>query len=95
MENSTETMSPQVIHDTENYQVELHTDDADGLWYHIVNKEYGIAESRESLKPQALVYCEQFNILLKQETHKSIAESMVKGMAEEALHVYAYGDDLH
>ena len=85
----------EVIHDTENYQVELHTDDENGEWYWIVNKEYGIAESKETLKPQALVYCEQFNILLKQETHKTIAENMVNGMAEEALQVYAFGEDLH
>lgn len=84
-----------VIHDTENYQVELHTDDADGEWYWIVNKEYGLAESKESLKPQALVYCEQFNILLKQETHKTIAENMVQGMAEESLNVFAFGEELH
>lgn len=84
----------EVIHDTENYEVQLHTDDVDGEWYHIVSKEHGLVESKESLKPQALVYCEQFNILLKQETHKQIAESMVAGMAEEALQVYAYGDDL-
>ena len=85
----------EIIHDTEHYQVELHTDDVDGEWYWIVNKEYGLAESKESLKPQALVYCEQFNILLKQETHKVIAENMVNGMAEEALQVYAFGDDVH
>ena len=85
----------EIIHDTENYQVELHLDDEDGQWYWIVNKEYGIAESKESLKPQALVYCEQFNILLKQETHKTIAENMVNSMAEEALQVYAFGDDVH
>ena len=83
----------EVIHDTENYQVEQHTDDAEGLWYHIVNKENGLAESKESLKPQALVYCEQFNILLKQETHKQIAENMVQGMAEEALLGYAFNED--
>lgn len=80
----------EVIHDTEHYEVQLHLDDAEGMWYHIVNKEYGIAESKESLKPQALVYCEQFNILLKQETHKQIAEQMVQGMAEEALYGYAF-----
>jgi len=85
----------EVIHDTEHYQVELHTDDENGEWYWIVSKEYGLAESKESLKPQALVYCEQFNILLQQETHKTIAENMVNGMAEEALQVYAFGDVEH
>lgn len=80
----------EVIYDTEHYCVELHRDDTEGLWYHIVNKEFGLAESKESLKPQALVYCEQFNILLQQGTHKKIAESMVQGMAEEALFGYAF-----
>lgn len=83
----------EVIHDTENYEVQLHRDDPEGLWYHIVNKEFDLAESKESLKPQALVYCEQFNILLKQETHKHIAEQMVQGMAEEALMGYAFDID--
>lgn len=81
------------IHDTEHYKVELHKDDDEGLWYHIINKEYNLVESKESLKPQALVYCEQFNLLLKQETHKQIAENMVSGMAEEALMGYAFDAD--
>jgi len=84
-----------IIYDTEHYQVELHPDDSEGQWYHIVNKEYNLVESKESLKPQALTYCEQFNILLKQETHKQIAENMVNGLAEEALQVYAFGDETH
>ena len=82
----------QVIYDTEFYEVQLDKNDEDGLWYHIVNKEYNIVESSESLKPQALVYCEQFNLLLKQETHKQIAENMVQGMAEEALMGYTVGE---
>ena len=84
-----------VIHDTEHYQVELHLEDEEGLWYWIVNKEYGIAESMESLKPQALVYCEQFNILLQQETHKQIAENMTQGMAAESLEAYAFEEFKH
>jgi len=80
----------EVVHDTENYQVELHTDDGDGLCYWIVNKEHGVVESKESLKPQALVYCEQFNILLQEGTHLTIAENMVRGMSEMALEGYAF-----
>jgi len=82
----------EVIHDTEFYEVQLHTDDADGDWYWIVSKEHNLAESKESLKPQALVYCEQFNILLQKNSHKTIASNMVNGMAEEALQAYAYDD---
>jgi len=85
----------EVIYDTEHYQVELHTDDENGEWYWIVNKEFGLAESKESLKPQALVYCEQFNILLQQNTHESIAKQMVDGMAEEALMSYTFGEPTH
>ena len=80
----------EVIHDTEYYQLELHTDDPKELWYWIVNKEHGVAESKESLKGQALIYCEQFNILLQQKTHLTIASNMVKGMAEDALNGYAF-----
>lgn len=81
-----------VVYDTEHYEVQLYMNDAEGLWYHIVSKEHGLVEDKESLKPQALTYCEQFNMLIKQETHKQIAESMVEGMAEEALHAYAFSD---
>lgn len=79
---STETM---VVYDTENYRVELDTTDKEGLWYHIVNKEYNVVESKESLKPQALVYCEQFNQLLESQTHKRIADNMTSALAGAEL----------
>lgn len=72
-----------VIHDTKNYQIVLHPDDPDMLWYWIVNKENGLCEGRESLKPQALVYCEQYSLLLDQKSHELIAKNMVEGLAEE------------
>jgi len=85
----------ETIYDTDNYCVRLDKEDKEGLWYHIVNKEYDLVESKESLKPQALVYCEQFNLLLKQESHKTIADNMVKGMAEEALMGYTMDPEFH
>jgi len=84
-----------IIYDTEFYQVELHDDDPDEAWYHIVNKEHGVAETKQSLKPQALVYCEQFNTLLKQETHKKVAENMVRGMLFESFEDMAFSGETH
>ena len=84
-----------IVHNTDHYQVELHPEDADELWYWIVNKEHGVAESKEHLKPQALVYCEQFNILIEQGTHKTVAENMVKSMQETALGRFVNMGDMH
>ena len=55
-----------VIHDTQNYQIVLHPDDPDMLWYWIVNKENRellqkymkiiteVAETRDALKKELM-----------------------------------------
>lgn len=88
-------MEGEVIYETEFYNIEIHKDDPDNRHYWIINREHGIVESKEYLKPQALVYCEQFNILLKNNSHKTIAENMVKGMALDALDGMAFDTPTH
>jgi len=84
-----------VIHETKHYQIVLHPEDEDELWYWIVNKEYGLVEGKECLKPQALVYCEQYSLLLEQKSHEMIAKNMVNGLAEEALFSEPFTEPTH
>ncbi len=83
------------IYETKHYSIVVDKEDKEGLWYHLVNNENGLVEDKQSLKPQALIYCEQYSILVEQEMHKEIAKNMVNGMAAEALDVYAYGQVEH
>jgi len=84
-----------VIHETKHYQIVLHPEDEDELWYWIVNKEYGLVEGKECLKPQALVYCEQYSLLLEEKIHEMIAKNMVNGLAEEALFSEPFTEPTH
>ena len=86
-------MEEMIIHDTKHYNIILHPEDKDELWYWIVNKENGLVEGKEGLKPQALVYCEQYSLLLEQNSHQMIAKNMVQGLAEEALFSAPFTDE--
>lgn len=68
-------MTSKVIYENEYYEVHVVPEDTETP-YHLVSKEFGVVESKETNRPQVLVYAEQFNQMLKTEFHKKVVSQV-------------------